>query len=98
MGLGDEDELSMAPTSPADTPAEHPEFPGQARPAVLPAPAVPALPPPDQVPQGDHAVPIHVDESEPGQEPATLPTLPPTPDDASAPASDPFDIHILGAL
>ena len=92
MGLGDEDELSMAPTSPADTPAEHPEFPGQARPAVLPAPAVPALPPPDQVPQGDHAVPIHVDESEPGQEPATLPTLPPTPDDASAPAPDPFGL------
>lgn len=62
MGLGDEDELSMAPTSPADTPAEHPEFPGQARPAVLPAPAVPALPPPDQVPQGDNVVPINVDE------------------------------------
>ena len=92
LGLEDEDELSMAPTSPADTPAEHPEFPGQAQPAVLPAPAVPALPPPDQVPQGDNVVPINVDEDEPGQEPATLPTLPPTPDDASAPAPDPFGL------
>ena len=92
LGLEDEDELSMAPTSPADTPAEHPEFPGQAQPAVLPAPAVPALPPPDQVPQGDNVVPINVDEDEPGQEPATLPTLPPTPDDAPAPAPDPFGL------
>ena len=37
-------------------------------------------------------MPINVDEDEPGQEPATLPTLPPTPDDASAPAPDPFGL------
>jgi hypothetical protein len=36
-------EPSLAPTSPTDTPAEHPEFPGQARPAALPGQAVIAI-------------------------------------------------------
>eukprot|EP00435_Cladocopium_sp_Y103_P009830 s2820_g2.t1 len=76
------DELSMAPTSPADTPAEDPEFPGQARHAALPAPAAPALPQPVQVPPHEPQPPtvITVDEPEPNQEPATMATAPTTPD------------------
>ena len=70
-----DDTFSMAPTSPADTPAEHPEFPGQAQPAAALAP----LPLPEQVPHDDQPVQITIDEPEPSQEPPSLPTAPPTP-------------------
>ena len=78
-------EPSLAPTSPANTPAEHPEFPGQARPPVLPAPADPALLAPDPVLQPP--APINVDEPEPSREPSIMATAPNTPMNASDPLS-----------
>ena len=75
LGPGDDDELSMAPTSPADTPAEHPEFPGQARHDALPGPADPALlAPPEALLPGNHSDVINIDEPEPSREPSIMAT------------------------
>ena len=80
----DDDELSMAPTSPADTPAEHPEFPGQARHDALPGPADPALLAPPEVPlPGNSSDIINIDEPEPSREPSIHGNSPATPANAN---------------
>ena len=84
-----DDELSMAPTSPRrltlQPPAEDPEFPGQARPAVLPGPADPALLAPAEVLPPDGQPPIiHLDEPELAREPSIMATAPATPANALA--------------
>ena len=85
MEPGD-DELSMAPTSPADTPAEDPEFPGQARRADLLGPADPApLAPAEAHLPGDRSSIINLDEPEPSREPSIMATAPTTPANAMAP-------------
>jgi hypothetical protein len=83
-------EPSLAPITPADIFAEHPEFPGQAQPPVLPAPADPALLAPDPVPQPPAM--INIDEPEPNQEPSTMATAPNTPMDTALLPANPFGV------